>query len=267
MEFETLIYEKRTAERLCVVTINRPRSMNAFNYRMCQEFRELWARVREDDGINAVVLLAADGPAFSAGIDVKEIGDPANPLVATDEFNALDPGDFLGPKANRCWKPVICAVHGMAAGGAFYWINESDIVLCSDDATFFDPHCTYGMTSALEPIGALSKIHLGEVLRMVLMGNDERICAQTALRIGLVTEVTRREDLSQRACEIGALVAAKPSVATQGSVKAVWQSLDMTRSAALGGGLHYCQLGNPRGTAEVDRERIMAVRDKAFAIR
>jgi len=41
----------------------------------------------------------------------------------------------------------------------------------------------------------------------------------------------------------------------------------MTRSAALGGGLHYCQLGNPRGTAEVSRERIMAVRDKAFAIR
>src|SRR3546814_7578015 len=50
----------------------------------------------------------------------------------------------------NCWKPVIAAVHGMAAGGAFYWLNESDIIICSEDATFFDPHVTYGMTSALE---------------------------------------------------------------------------------------------------------------------
>jgi len=267
MDFETLVFEKCAAEHLCIVTINRPRAMNAFNYRMCQEFQEVWRRVREDDGINAVVLLAADGAAFSTGIDVNEIRDPANPLVATDEFNALDPGDFLGPKANKCWKPVICAVHGMAAGGAFYWINESDIVICSDDASFFDPHCTYGMTSSLEPIGALSKIHLGEVLRMVLMGNDERIGAQTALRIGLVSEVTSAADLHARARAIGTIVAAKPSVSTQGSIKAIWQSLDMTRSAALSGGIHYCQLGNPRGMTEVDRERIMAIRNKPFAVR
>ena len=47
---------------------------------------------------------------------------------------------MLGPKQHRVWKPVITAVHGMAAGGAMYFINESDIVICSDDATFFDPH-------------------------------------------------------------------------------------------------------------------------------
>jgi len=113
----------------------------------------------------------------------------------------------------------------------------------------------------------LSKVHLGEVLRMVLMGNDERIGAQTALRIGLVSEVTSRADLHDRARQIGAIVAAKPSVSTQGSVKVIWQSLDMTRSAALDAGLHYCQLGNPRGMAEVDRERIMAIRDKPFVVR
>src|SRR3546814_14110778 len=68
-------------------------------------------------------------------------------------WHVEDPGNTLGPKSVNCWKPVIAAVHGMAAGGAFYWLNESDIIICSEDATFFDPHVTYGMTSALEPIG------------------------------------------------------------------------------------------------------------------
>src|SRR3546814_10280671 len=94
----------------------------------------------------------------------------------------------------NCWKPVIAAVHGMAAGGAFYWLNESDIIICSEDATFFDPHVTYGMTSALEPIGMTYHMPLHDVLRMVLLGNDERIGAGTALRIGLVSEITTRED-------------------------------------------------------------------------
>ena len=65
---------------------------------------------------------------------------------------------------------MICAVHGMAAGGAQYWINESDIVVCSPDAQFFDPHVTFGMTTALEPIGMRWRAPLGEVLRWALMG-------------------------------------------------------------------------------------------------
>src|SRR3546814_9246768 len=71
----------------------------------------------------------------------------------------------LGPKSMNCWKPVIAAVHGMAAGGAFYWLNESDIIICSEDATFFDPHVTYGMTSALEPIGMTYHMPLHDVDR------------------------------------------------------------------------------------------------------
>ncbi len=265
--YQTIIFEKDVETKVTTVTINRPDQMNSFNYRMCQEFQHVWRRAIEDDDINVIFLKAAPGRAFSTGIDVKGLDDLSNPLVATDEFNALDPGELLSPKVNKCWKPVVTAVHGMACGGAFYWINESDIVICSEDATFFDPHVTYGMTSALEPIGALAKMPLTDVLRMVLLGNDERIGAQTALRIGLVTEVLPLDRLYDRARELAEIIADKPSVATQGSVKAIWQSLDMPRSTALATALKYCQMGNPRGTAEVSRKSLMANKAKKYEVR
>jgi enoyl-CoA hydratase/carnithine racemase len=167
----------------------------------------------------------------------------------------------------NCWKPVITAVHGMAAGGAFYWLNESDIVICSDDATFFDPHVTYGMTSALEPIGMTYKMPLQDVLRMVLLGNDERVSAQTALRIGIVSEVMPLDDLWPRAAELAAIVAAKPPAATAGSLKAIWQSLDLPRSVALMNGLKYCQIGNPVGIPQVNRAEVMGNKAKHYTLR
>ena len=175
-------------------------------------------------------------------------------------WTAEDPGEKLGPKSNRCWKPVICAVHGMAAGGAFYWINEADIVICSEEATFFDPHVTYGMTAALEPIGATYRMPLGDVLRMALLGNDERISAMTALRLGLVTEVVENDKLWDSAQALAEIVAAKPPAATAGTVKAIWESLDMPRSVALRTALKYCQIGNPVGTSQVDRAALMGTK-------
>lgn len=262
MDYETILFETG-GDKVATVTINRPQALNSFNRRMCEEFRDVWERIRVDPGVNAVVLRASPGRAFCPGADVRS-GD--NVLMYNDVFAQVDPGEYLGPKQNRLWKPVVTAVHGMCAGGAFYWLNESDIVICSEDATFFDPHVTYGMVAALEPIGASRVIPLQQVLRMTLMGNDERIGAQTALRINLVTEVTAPDALWGRAHVLAAKIAAKPPSATQGSVKAIWESLDVGRSAALQMGLKYCLLGNPHGTREVDRNSVMAGQ-KSFEVR
>ncbi len=224
---------------------------------MMDEFHHFWRATAADDDIHAVVLRAAPGRAFSSGVDVKAAQEPGGAVMHDNIWSAADPGEKLGPKANRCWKPVITAVHGICAGGAFYWINESDIIICSEDATFFDPHVTYGMTSALEPIGATYRMPLGDVLRMALLGNDERISAATALRLGLVTEVTANDTLWQRAQQLAEIIAGKPPAAIQGTVRAIWESLDMTRSTALQTGLKYCQLGNPVGVAQVDRWSVM----------
>lgn len=248
-DFATLLFD--VTEHVATVTLNRPHVLNSFNQTMCDEFERIWKRVRDDDDIHAVVLRAAGDRAFCAGVDVKD-GTTRHSNV----WAQRDPGEQLSPKQNQVWKPVICAVHGMAAGGAFYWINESDVVICSDDATFFDPHVTYGMTAALEPIGLARRLPLGEVLRMALLGNDERMSARRALEIGLVSEVVQRERLWGKAAELAAQIAAKPPAAIQGTVRAIWESLDSTRSQALRQGLSYTQLGNPIGQAQVDRDSV-----------
>jgi len=76
------------------------------------------------------------------------------------------------------------------------------------------------------------------------MGTEERITPETALRIGLVTEVVPRAELWDRAHAIAASIAARNPVAIQGTVRAIWESLDMTRSTALQNGLAYTQIGN-----------------------
>jgi enoyl-CoA hydratase/carnithine racemase len=247
LDYETIMVE--AADHVMTVTLNRPEKLNAFNQRMCDEFTQLWGEVRHDSDVHCVVVQAAGDRAFCTGVDVSD-GIYFDPNI----WSQQDPGVQLSPKQNRVWKPVIVAVHGMAAGGAFYWINEGDIVICSDDAQFFDPHVSYGMTSALEPIGLARRIPLGEALRWALLGLDERMSAERALQIGLVSEVVSREGLRSRAQEIARIIAAKPPVAVQGTVKAIWGSLDMTRSAALASVDPYWQLGNPLGQAQVDRE-------------
>jgi enoyl-CoA hydratase/carnithine racemase len=249
MSYDTILYET-SEDGVATITLNRPERLNAFNHAMGREFKDVWSRVRWDGNVRAVVLRAAGERAFSAGADVKEGGWADKSL---GPFDWEDPGPTLGPKQNLVWKPVICAVHGIAAAGAFYWLNEADIIICSEDAQFFDPHVTFGMVSAVEPTGMLGRVPLGEIMRMILLGNDERMSAQTALRISLVSEITPRDKLWHRAHELAALIAAKPAAAIQGSVKAVWEMRDLPRSAALKAALTYTQLGNPIGEAEVER--------------
>jgi enoyl-CoA hydratase/carnithine racemase len=246
MSFETIQLDVDSVDRVATITLNRPDQLNAFNRTMCDEMARAWRIVKADDSVNAVVLRAAGSRAFSAGLDIKTpYGQPEN------IWNHEDPGEALSPKWQKMWKPVVCAVQGMCTAGAFYFINESDVVICSTDATFFDSHVSAGLVCALEPIGLMRRVGLGETLRIALMGNDERVSADTALRIGLVSEVVAGEQLWTRAHEIAAAIAAKPPSATQGTVKAIWESLDKPYRAALDQGLIYTRLGNPIGTAEL----------------
>jgi enoyl-CoA hydratase/carnithine racemase len=246
--YSTIRYETAT-DRVATITLDRPEVLNAFDRQMCEEIRDAWHRVKADPDVNAVVLRAAGDRAFCAGLDMKKAyGQP------DDVWNHEDPGELLSPKWQKVWKPVVCAVHGICTAGAFYLLNEADVVICSTDATFFDSHVSAGMVSALEPVGLMRRIGLGETLRIALSGNDERVSAETALRIGLVTEVVARDALWARAHEIASGIAAKPSAATQGTVRAIWESLDRPYRAAMEQGLIYTRLGNPLGMAEIAKQ-------------
>ena len=246
---ETVLFD--VTRHVATITLNRPEAMNSFNQAMLDDFAGIWRTVKADDDVHVVVLRAAGERAFSTGMDVKEGIDRQSNV-----WSQTDPGEQLSPKLNQVWKPLVCAVHGMVAGGAFYWLNEADIVVCSDDATFFDPHVSYGLTAALEPIGLARRIPLGEALRIALLGLDERVSAARALQIGLVSEVLPREELWDRADGIARIIAAKPPAAIQGTVRAIWESLDATRTQALRTGLSYTQLGNPIGKAQVERSAV-----------
>ncbi len=235
--------ELDVSDHIATITLDRPEALNAFNGAMARDLVAAWSAIRDDDDVHVVVLQANGERAFSTGLDV---GEDTDWFMRSNVWNSVDPGSMLSPKLHhRVWKPVVAAVHGMAAGGGQYFLNEADIVICSEDAEFFDPHASVGIVSALEPIGMLARgVNLGEVMRWALMGNEERVTAETALRIGLVSEVVPRDQLRARAREIAATIAARNPQAIQGTVRAVWESLDMTRSMALQNGLAYTLIGN-----------------------
>jgi enoyl-CoA hydratase/carnithine racemase len=244
VNYETILYELR--ENIATVTLNRPEVLNAFNQRMCDEFTDAWRRIRLDDDVHVVVLQSAGDRAFSTGLDRRDDVDlPDNP------WSQVDPGAQLSPKSNHVYKPVICALHGMCAGGAMYLVNDADIVICSEDTTFFDPHVTYGLVSSIEPSGMARRAPIGEVLRWALLGLDERMSAARALQIGLVSEVVPVGTVRQRARELAAKIAAKPPAAVQGTVKAIWDGLELSVRQAQQIGLHYTTIGNAIGRKEL----------------
>ena len=260
MTYETILVEFKNG--VGTITLNRPERMNAFNGPMVRDFAVLWASVRCDPNVRAIVLRAAPGRAFCIGVDLKEGWN--KPIEGATPFDNDNPGDWLGPKSNKVWKPFIVAVSGMAAAGSFYWLNEADIIICSEEATFFDTHVSFGTVAAIGPIGAMSRVPFLEIARMALMSNEERICAETAKRISLVTEVTKLESLWARAHELALNLAAKNPVAVQGTVRGLWDSLSLPRAQAVNNASKYSQLGNPAGFAGIDHS---APKTKSWNIR
>ena len=116
---------------------------------------------------------------------------------------------------------MIAAVNGMACGGAFYMLGEVEFIIAAEHATFFDPHVTYGMTAAFEPIHMSGIMPFGEIMRLSLLGNYERLSARTRLpdRHG-VRGRARRPSCATRAHEAAAIIASQPTLAIEGTVRA-----------------------------------------------
>src|SRR6185436_11667206 len=235
--FETLLYEETNG--VAWVTLNRPDVHNAFNAKMQHELYDLWRGLRRNDDVRAVVLTGAGEKAFCTGTARTETLGEAQPQgervvgSGSTPFMFDDPGANIGPKSCDLWKPVIAAVNGMACGGAFYMLGEVEFIIAADHATFFDPHVTYGMTAAFEPIHMLQKMPFHEIMRLSLLGNHERMSAQRAHQIGLVSEVVPGPDLHAAAAWAASAIASAPPLAVQGTVRAIWSGLEHTRRQAI----------------------------------
>ncbi|MFD8572142.1 enoyl-CoA hydratase/isomerase family protein [Streptomyces sp. NPDC059639] len=237
---------------VAVVTLNRPHRHNALDRATIDELVAAWREFRHDDGVRAVVLTGAGERAFCTGIDRDlDVPQPSSP------YSMDDPLLNVGPKANDLWKPVIAAVNGMACGGAFYLLGEAEFVVADERATFFDPHTTYGMVSAYESVYLAQRMPPGEVARLTLMGSAERMSARRAYETGLVSEVTAPGGALAAAVRCAATVAAHPTEAVQGTVRAVWAATESARDRAFAQAPQLIALGNlpPDRQAELFNSR------------
>jgi enoyl-CoA hydratase/carnithine racemase len=255
--YETVLLETR--DGVAWLTLNRPEVHNAFDSRMLRELSGIWRALREDDDVRVVVVTGAGDRAFCTGIDRSEAmaGDDAGRKAVgsrSTPFHFDDPGSSLGPKSNDLWKPVVAAVNGMACAGAFYLLGEVDIVIAADTATFFDPHVTYGMAASFESMHILQRLPLGETLRMQLLGAHERMSAQRAYQVGLVSEVVPLAELPQAAEWVASRIAAQPTLAVQATVRATWAAQDLGRQQALALGYAYVGLGTSRDSIAQGQE-------------
>jgi enoyl-CoA hydratase/carnithine racemase len=270
--FETLLFEKD--DGIAWVSLNRPQVRNAINERMQEELGEMWHGLRYDDDVRCIVL-TAEGESFCTGIDRGEALSESNTdAVAAGKFPGYptpwmfdDPGRNLGPKARDCWKPVIAAVQGMACGGAFYMLGEVEFIIASDDATFFDPHVTYGMTAAFEPIQMLAKMPFQEVMRMSLLGADERMSAERAREVGLVTEVVPRDELRDRAAWAARVIADSPPLAIQGTMRALWTALELSRQQGIEVANLFTRIGSDADALRAGQERFASGKRPQWRLR
>lgn len=262
--YETLLYEER--DGVAIVTLNRPEVLNAFNAKMREELQHVWRSLRGNDDVRAIVLTGAGEKAWCTGIDRHEslenygerraerrdseasIGTFGGPYM----FN--DPGEFINPKENDLWKPVIAAVNGIACGGALYMLGEVDIIIAAEHATFFDPHVTYGMVDGYEAMHLLQKLPLGETLRVALLGGSERMSAARAHQLGLVSEVVPKEELLDAAMWVATTIASAPPIAIQGTLKAIWTAHDIGRRHALAQAGTIVMLGTVSENLEAGQE-------------
>ncbi|WP_141578366.1 enoyl-CoA hydratase/isomerase family protein [Actinomadura sp. WMMA1423] len=216
-----------------LVVMNRPEALNAYDGRMVRELRETWRAFRDDGDLRAAVLTGAGERSFSTGLDVDDAlaTGAASPSLDEDGRVALTSRDL------RVSKPVVVAVNGHCCAGGWHFVNDGDVILCSENATFFDTHIDVGLANPVEAVGLLSRLPLTEVLRMVASGRAYRLGAERARELGLVTEVVPPAGLVPRALEIAHVIARHRPDLVADSLDTVWTAVEEQRARAEALGL------------------------------
>jgi enoyl-CoA hydratase len=217
---------------------NRPEVRNAMNNAMRDEFADAWLELDADPAVR-VIVHTGEGRDFQTGVDVTEI---ASDGIGMERYRqSVEDWDLHFTSWHQgVWKPVITAINGICCGGGFHWVADADIVIAASDAQFFDPHVSVGQVVSIEAIGLLRKMPVEAVMRMAFMGKYERLGAERALQIGMISEIVDPpERLRDRVQELGETIAKNSPSAMAATKKALWGALELGLTDACKAGARH----------------------------
>ncbi|MCR5104387.1 MAG: enoyl-CoA hydratase/isomerase family protein [Eubacterium sp.] len=210
-----------------VVTINRPKALNALNSQVLEELEETFKNINVDE-TRAVILTGAGEKSFVAGADIGEMSS-----LSKAE------GEAFGKKGNDIFRmietfpiPVIAAVNGFALGGGCEISMSCDIRICSENAIFGQPEVGLGITPGFGGTQRLARI-VGVGMAKQLIYTARNIKAEQAKEIGLVNAVYPQEELMEQAKKLASTIAANAPIAVRNCKKAINDGLDADMDAAI----------------------------------
>lgn len=208
MELKNVILEKE--EHLAVVTINRPKALNALNSETLNDLNTVMDDLENDTNIYAVIVTGAGEKSFVAGADIAEMKDLNE--EQGKEFGIL--GNNVFRRIEKLDKPVIAAISGFALGGGCELAMSCDIRVASEKAKFAQPEAGLGITPGFGGTQRLARIvGLGKAKEMIY--TCDMIKADEAYRIGLVNKVVPLENLMDEAKAIANKIIANAPIAVK----------------------------------------------------
>ena len=206
------------------LVFDRPQVGNAIDAQMFLDLEAAWAELEADGDVRTIVT-TGNGAAFQTGLDVAQL---ARDKEALRRSSRQTRDAELRITAWHCGvtKPVIAAVNGVCAGGGLHFVADADIVIAAEHATFLDPHVSVGQVSAFETIGLAKKSPMEAILRMALVGRHERLSAERARTLGILSEVVPADRLRPRAQELGEAIARHDPVHLAAIKTTLWGALE-----------------------------------------
>lgn len=215
MSYENILLKKE--DKLAIITINRPESLNALNAKTIQEISTALDELNSDNSCRVVILTGSGEKSFVAGADIKEFSDFGQEKA---EELAKNGQNSLFNKIENLSKPVIAAVNGFALGGGLELAMACHIRYASENAKLGLPEVTLGLIPGYGGTQRLPKL-VGKGLANELIFSAKMIPAERAKEIGLVNEVYPIEDLLTKTKELANIIAFNSPMAISKAIHAV----------------------------------------------
>lgn len=220
MTFDNLLIERDGP--VAIVTINRPKVLNALNGQTLSELAAAMASFKTDDEVRAIVLTGAGDKSFVAGADINELA-ALSPVAGQQHARH---GQQIFDQIEQLGKPVIAAINGFALGGGCELAMACTLRLAADTARFGQPEINLGLIPGYAGSQRLPRL-VGKGVALEILLTGEMIDAPRAFAIGLVNRVMPAAELAGEARKLAQALAAKAPIAVRYILDAVAHGLDM----------------------------------------